>query len=308
MLECSDEAEPAATSSPLDIELAQKLIRIEDGARQTASKAEQVLVSGHQCIGFPRQCQFQKRQVERIPTGRRRRRGNAHRLAILQAVRQQFFLLVRGKPELGLGQGTDQFGGCRSRHQRDGADEADGLEMQSGSGFEEGEMKCEMSLTPLVLLMILLLLAGCASYSGRGLVAGQSPVSDVIAVMGEPRMQWADADGSRRFAYPRGPMGVDTYMVRIGANGKLLDIANVLTVKEFARIEAGMSKDQVLRMLGPPEPSWTVYFKQRDELVWEWRYAQRPNFFARFYILFDGTKGIVRSTMTLTEEQLLAPD
>lgn len=159
-----------------------------------------------------------------------------------------------------------------------------------------------------IAMMILLLLAGCASYSGRGLVAGQSPVSDVIAVMGEPRMQWADADGSRRLAYPRGPMGVDTYMVRIGADGTLQNIANVLTAHEFARIEAGMSKDQVLRRLGPPEPSWTVYFKQRDELVWEWRYAQRPNFFARFYVLFDGTKGIVRSTMTLTEEQLLGPD
>lgn len=137
MLECGDEAEPAATSSPLDIELAQKLIHVEDGARQTASKAEQVLASGHQCIGFPRQCQFQKGHVERIPTGWRRRRGNAHRLAIRQVIRQQLFLLVRGKPELGVGQGTDQFGGCRSRYQRDGADDADGLEMQSGSGFEE---------------------------------------------------------------------------------------------------------------------------------------------------------------------------
>lgn len=146
-----------------------------------------------------------------------------------------------------------------------------------------------------------LLLAACAGYDGRGLIVGESGLDDVILVMGEPRMQWAEADGSRRFAYPRGPMGVQTYIVLIGRDGKLQSIENVMAPQAFRRIEAGMSKDDVLRTLGPPEPSWTIYFKARDELVWEWRYCDEWNRLARFDVLFDGTKEIVRSTMSQRE-------
>ncbi len=152
-------------------------------------------------------------------------------------------------------------------------------------------------------VVLAVLLAACASYSGRGLIAGQSTAEEVIGVMGPPQMQWTDADGGRRLAYPRGPAGVHTFMVLIGPDGKLRRIENVMTPQAFSRIQAGMSKDQVLRALGPPEPSWTVYFKARDELVWEWRYCNQWGQSARFNVLFDGGSESVRSTMSLTEDQ-----
>ncbi len=153
-------------------------------------------------------------------------------------------------------------------------------------------------------VVLAVLLAACASYSGRGLIVGQSGADEVIGVMGPPRMQWTDPDGARRLAYPRGPGGVHTFMVLIGPDGKLLRIENVMTPQAFSGIKAGMSKDQVLRALGPPEPGWTVYFKARDELVWEWRYCDDWGSAARFDVLFDGTKEIVRSTMSIREECL----
>ena len=147
------------------------------------------------------------------------------------------------------------------------------------------------------------LLAACAGYSGNGLIAGRSGADEVIAVMGVPRLEWTDASGARRLAYPRGPMGVHTFMALIGPDGKLQRIENVMTPQAFSGVQAGMSKDQVLRALGPPEPSWTVYFKARDELVWEWRYCDPWGRLARFDVLFDGSREIVRSTMTRTEDQ-----
>lgn len=153
----------------------------------------------------------------------------------------------------------------------------------------------------LLAIALALLLAACAGYSGSGLIAGKAGGDDVIRVMGEPRMQWSEPDGTRRLAYPRGPMGVHSYMVLIGADGKLQRIENVMDPRVFRRIEAGMDKDQVLRVLGPAEPSWTVYFKARDELVWEWRYCDEWNKLARFDVLFDGTREVVRSTMTHRE-------
>lgn len=147
------------------------------------------------------------------------------------------------------------------------------------------------------------LLAGCAGYSGSGLKVGEADHADVMRVMGPPALQWAEPDGSRLLAYPRGPTGVHTYMVLIGPDGRLRRIENVMDPKAFARVRAGMSKDQVLRTLGPPDPSRTVYFKARDELAWDWRYCDDWNQLARFIVLFDGATEAVRSTMSLREEQ-----
>lgn len=148
------------------------------------------------------------------------------------------------------------------------------------------------------------LLAACAAYSGRGLEPGEAKLEDVARVMGQAAMRWQDADGSIQLAYPRGPMGFHSYMAYIGPDGRLQRIENVMDTKAFALIQAGMTKSQVVRILGPSEPSWTIYFKARDELVWEWRYCDAWNEAARFNVLLDGDKGTVRSTMSQTEAQM----
>ena len=145
-------------------------------------------------------------------------------------------------------------------------------------------------------------LSGCASYSGSNLKLGEAGVEDVVREMGQPAMRWQNADGSTELAYPRGPTGFATYLARIGPNGKLQTIRNVLDAEHFARILPGMSKEQVLRVLGPSEPSKTMYFKARDELVWDWRYQMVGAHPARFLVLFDASAGTVRSTMTVIED------
>ncbi|HUW50577.1 MAG TPA: outer membrane protein assembly factor BamE [Sulfuricella sp.] len=152
-------------------------------------------------------------------------------------------------------------------------------------------------------IMAALFLTACAAYGGSGLKLGEARLDDVIRVMGEPAMRWQDSDGSVQLAYPRGPFGFHTFMVRVGPDGKLQRIGNVLDPSVFAQIRPGMTEAQVMRILGPPYPGWTVYFKARDELVWEWRYCDDWSEAARFNVLFDGTSGAVRSTMSLTESQ-----
>jgi len=152
-------------------------------------------------------------------------------------------------------------------------------------------------------LVAVLFLGACASYDGRGLQPGQSAVSEVEQRMGAPAMRWKEPDGSELLAYPRGPAGYHTYMARIGPDGRLVSLENVLDMKHFALVRQGMSQDEVLRVLGPPYPGWTVYFKARDELAWEWRYCDDWNEPARFDVLFDGTSSKVRSTLSYTESQ-----
>lgn len=154
-----------------------------------------------------------------------------------------------------------------------------------------------------IVLAASLLISACASYSGSGLLVGVAGFDDVVATMGVPQMQWQDPDGSRQLAYPRGPAGFHTFMVRLGANGKLRSIENVLDELHLARVDVGMSKEQVLRLLGPPDQRLTVYSRARDELAWDWRFQSRLSEPMRMMVLFDATSGKVRSTMMQIEHE-----
>jgi hypothetical protein len=152
--------------------------------------------------------------------------------------------------------------------------------------------------------LISLFIAGCAafsSYGGGALQPGTSTRDEVLAQLGAPAQVLREEDGGELLAFPRGPMGVHTWMARIGADGRLQELDNVLDPAHFAQIQPGLSQDQVLRILGPSQPQWTVYFKARDELVWEWRYCDDFGEPARFDVLFDGTSGKVRSTIAAPE-------
>ena len=153
-------------------------------------------------------------------------------------------------------------------------------------------------------LIITILVTACASYDGRGLKPGGSSLDDVIQLMGEPAMRWQEPDGGQRLAYPRGPAGFNTYMVTIGSDGLMTGRQAVLNMRHFALIREGMTQDQVLRILGPSVPQWTVYFDRRDELVWEWRYCDAWNEPSRFNVLFDNTSKKVRSTQSYPESMI----
>jgi hypothetical protein len=152
-----------------------------------------------------------------------------------------------------------------------------------------------------ITLLASTLLAACASYSGSGLKPGVARLEDVQSVMGPPAMRWQEADGSVQMAYPRGPFGYQTFMVKLGPDGRLQSIVNVLDDVGFTQIHAGLTKEQVLHVLGPPDYNRSVYFKARDELVWDWRICTVYGVPARFQVLFDGTSGTVRTAMSQVE-------
>lgn len=156
-----------------------------------------------------------------------------------------------------------------------------------------------------ILFLVLLplgLISSCSSYSGYGLHKGVSSLDDVERIMGQPAMRWQNPDNSSQLVYPRGPIGLHTYMVFIGKDGKLQSINNVLDPKVFAGIRPGTTKEQVLRALGPP--GWTTYYPARDALEWEWRFCNVWNEAARFDVLFDNTSGIVRATLSPPGDRL----
>lgn len=165
----------------------------------------------------------------------------------------------------------------------------------TGQG-EHGTQPGRLAWRSLSVLGATWLLSACVAYSGSGLRPGVATVAQVVATMGNPAMRWQDADGSEQLAYPRGPSGPQTFMVFIAPDGGLQRIDQVLNMEHFARIQPGMSQQAVLRVIGPPAPQWTSYFKERNELVWEWQFCDSWNQLARFDVLFDASSGIVRTS------------
>jgi hypothetical protein len=151
--------------------------------------------------------------------------------------------------------------------------------------------------TTLVAYLIALVLSGCASYGGSSLQKGVATLPEVLGTMGEPAMRWNHSDGSVQLAFPRGPSGTQTFMVHLGPDGKLERIDKVLRPEFLNQIRPGMSQDEVMRLIGPPQPHWTQYFKWRNELAWEWLICDNWSQEAFFNVLFDGTTNEVRSTM-----------
>ncbi|MEF8723149.1 MAG: hypothetical protein V5B30_11285 [Candidatus Accumulibacter delftensis] len=147
-----------------------------------------------------------------------------------------------------------------------------------------------------VLVLSVLLVAGCAGYSGSNLKPGVSTLPEVMASMGSPAMAWKNPDGSEQLAYPRGPAGTQTFMVDVGPDGKLQRIEKVLNVENFARVQAGMSQDQVLRILGPSGSQWTQFYSRSNQLAWSWLFCNDWNAQEFFDVMFDASTGIVHST------------
>jgi len=125
-----------------------------------------------------------------------------------------------------------------------------------------------MRLTATLILLICIgLLGGCANP--RSLVVGQSTEADVRAGVGKPTDTRVDKNGDKLWEYASGPLGFHTYLVRIGTDGKVKEVTQLLVEERFAKIIPGtMTKAEVTDLLGRPSDE-TVY---GTGLTWSWRY------------------------------------
>ena len=152
-----------------------------------------------------------------------------------------------------------------------------------------------MDMKSPALLAAALALAGCASYDGRGLTPGMSTEAEVRGVMGPPAIVFDNPDGSRRMAYPRGPLGTDTFMADIGADGRVMSVRNVLNDDTFYQVQPGMTRDDILRLIGPPGE--TMAFSNSGRYSWDYRFVDTWGYRAIFSVTFD-SGGVVLSKFT----------
>ena len=122
-----------------------------------------------------------------------------------------------------------------------------------------------------VMLAAGLLVSACDQKRIEKLEEGVATEADVRKQFGDPTMITEKADGSKVLEYPRQPEGNTNYLIVIGADGKMSSLRQLLTPANFAKVQAGMSQDEVRRMLGKPAKTHNFALKP-DEEIWDWRF------------------------------------
>ena len=143
-------------------------------------------------------------------------------------------------------------------------------------------------------LALSVLPGGCANFSA---ISPGDTAHSVEARVGPPAAIWKNPDGSEVWEYPQGFYAVQTFMVDIGPDQAVSTVHQVLNEAYFSRIQPGMSRDDVRRLIGRPREIW--YFPPRDEETWTWRYYDINYRF--FNVMFDRSAGTVRTTLRLDE-------
>jgi outer membrane protein assembly factor BamE (lipoprotein component of BamABCDE complex) len=154
------------------------------------------------------------------------------------------------------------------------------------------------------LLSSLLALVGCDPQKIAKLEEGVASEADVRKQFGEPHATYAEADGGKTFEYSRQPEGQVAYMITIGADGKMSALRQVLKPAEFAKIQPGMDKAAVRRMLGRPFKT-ARYDLKPDEEHWDWRWLDGQ--VAKIFSVAFNRDGKVMSSAVSDEPPRAAP-
>ena len=156
-----------------------------------------------------------------------------------------------------------------------------------------------MPRTRLLMFAWLLALFGC-DLRMLDLKPGVSTATEVKSAMGQPTFEWKAPDGSVTWEFPRGPSGSVTYMVDLRPDGVLKEIRQVLKEEYFAKIQPGLSKDEVRRLIG--RPAETMTFPLKKEEVWSWKFEQGSGQYWHFHVHFDLGGKVVTATRNRVEE------
>src|SRR5437763_16455084 len=85
--------------------------------------------------------------------------------------------------------------------------------------------------TTLAIGLMMLALAGCSTFRQP---APGAALADVTARLGKPNAVYPDPDGSQWLEYGGQPMGQVQHMAGVGADGRLIPYAQVLTNPNLA--------------------------------------------------------------------------
>ena len=135
--------------------------------------------------------------------------------------------------------------------------------------------------------------SACALFQPPSVPLGAS-AAEAEAIMGKPVDVVAAPEGDTVWQYPTGYYGEHTYLVTFGADQRVKAFSQASTWDNFAKIRAGMTRDEIRLMFGRPYAS--VSYRNLREEVWSYRYLVPVADGRIFNVHFDAGTGLVRTT------------
>lgn len=111
--------------------------------------------------------------------------------------------------------------------------------------------------------------AGCANLTS---FPPGTPAATIESSRGKPFRVWPEPNGAASWEYPMGPRGRYTYMVRVGADGRVTRVDQVLGWPFFNQLKPGMPIREVEQTLGRPYSK--AFMPLQNENVWAWRWVE----------------------------------
>ena len=128
--------------------------------------------------------------------------------------------------------------------------------------FKKGRLR---GLVTLLAVLGALSLSACVTYTPPRPFTTEA---ETLAAKGEPTRRWQDDDGTRTLEYATQPNGRSCLMVQVDQGGIVLRQWNALSEENLARVQRGMTREEVDRLLGQHRSEQV--FKQSGEEVWDW--------------------------------------
>lgn len=141
-------------------------------------------------------------------------------------------------------------------------------------------------------------IAGCEPQRADKLVEDVSTEADVKRLFGEPKTVTIAADGTRTLDYPKQPEGFANYVMVIGADGKLKSLRQLLNPDNFAKVQPGMDREAVIKLLGPFARERRFDLKKETLVEWRFRESQEARMFG---VTFDDGGKVLRTATVLDD-------
>jgi hypothetical protein len=156
-------------------------------------------------------------------------------------------------------------------------------------------------------IAVFLLLAGCASLDGRGLVPGQSTAAEVEAAMGRAADKRPAPGGETVYYFPRLPWGYATYAARIASDGKLVALEQRLTAQNIEKLKPGVTRaDEVRDLLGPPFEPMKQALSGNEIWTYPMRIPGHPT--PKWFLAHVSPDGVLRETYLIDDPHWTQPD
>ena len=141
------------------------------------------------------------------------------------------------------------------------------------------------SISSSIIILLISLLSGCASYGPTNRMIGSSK-DDVVSVLGKPSTELPTPDG-QLLIYSKGPFGKETFFIYLNHDGIVQRWTQVLDEKNFERIVPGMTRNQVIEIIGESKDRFGL--ARGRGYVWNYRYLNPFCFWFQIEFAADDT-------------------